>query len=139
MLMLCGHWAGTESTESPENSGNFSTAKMSFKCAHDSPIQCNIVPAEISNATPALGYVYSFAEDSKKDVYILTRSGVYRAARPSRCNFLCAKEHAVNSVTHGQRSCSHLSTKLFKGHKDVPFFLLSYLVLYTGLYLVNYH
>lgn len=129
-------WAGTES---PENSGNFSTAKMPFKCAYDSPIQCNIVPAGISNATPALGYVYSFAEDNKKDVYMLTSRGVYRVARPSRCNFLCAKEHAVNSVTHGQRSCSPMSTELFRGHKDVLFFLLSYLVLYTGFHLVNYH
>ncbi|TQD88904.1 hypothetical protein C1H46_025496 [Malus baccata] len=97
-------WAGTEA---PEYSGNFSTAKISFRRAHDSPVQCNSIGAAgNSSYAPALGYIFSFAEDSKKDVYVLTSCGVYRVGRPSRCNFICGKEHAVNSVTHGQRSCS---------------------------------
>ena len=80
-------WAGVEN---PENSGNFSTSKIPFGCAHDSPIQCKSVP---QSTLPALGYIYSFGEDNSKDILILASSGVYRVVRPSRCNYTCSKEN----------------------------------------------
>lgn len=83
---LYGHdiWAGTEV---PKNSGNFSSANVSVRCANDSTIPCSSDPA--SNQ-PALGYILSFAEDNNKDVYILSSNGVYRVARPSRCSYQCS-------------------------------------------------
>lgn len=122
-------WAATEN---PENSGNFSTANISFRCAHDSPIQCNIVAGSY---TPSLGYVYSFAEDNNKDVYVLASTGVYRVARPSRCNFTCATENVVDLGTHRQHSDSPMSRNLFEGRKYITFFLSFFLVLYP----VNYY
>lgn len=110
-------WAGTET---PEYSGNFSTAKISFRCAHDSPGQCNSIGAAgNSSYTPALGCIFSFAEDKKKDVYVLTSCGVYRVGRPNRYNFICGKEHAINSVTHGQRLCA--TDMLFFGDRNVTY------------------
>ncbi|XP_021747995.1 HIPL1 protein-like [Chenopodium quinoa] len=81
-------WAATEN---PENSGNFSTAAMPFSCAKDSPLQCSTAPG---TTLPALGYIYSFAQDNRKDVLILASTGVYRVVRPSRCNYACSKEIA---------------------------------------------
>ncbi|XP_051123218.1 HIPL1 protein isoform X2 [Andrographis paniculata] len=81
-------WAGTES---PINSGKFTSAKIPFKCASDSPLRCTIVPGI---DLPSLSFIFSFGEDNKKDVYLLTNSGVYRIVHPSRCNYTCAKENA---------------------------------------------
>ncbi|XP_010272186.1 PREDICTED: HIPL1 protein [Nelumbo nucifera] len=82
-------WAGSET---PENSGNFTTHLISFNCARDSPIQCT---AGSGSALPALGYIFSFGEDNKKDVYILASSGVYRVVRPSRCGYTCSEENST--------------------------------------------
>ncbi|XP_015967680.1 HIPL1 protein [Arachis duranensis] len=79
-------WAATED---PENSGNFSTNKTPFKCAHDSAIKCDSAPG---SSLPALGYIFSFGEDNNKDVYILASAGVYRVVRPSRCSYACSLE-----------------------------------------------
>lgn len=79
-------WAATES---PENSGNFTTTAMPFRCAHDSPIDCGAIPG---TTMPALDYIYSFGQDNRKDIYILASKGVYRVVRPSRCNYSCSKE-----------------------------------------------
>ncbi|KAL2924951.1 HIPL2 protein [Bienertia sinuspersici] len=79
-------WAALEN---PENSGNFSTAELSFSCAKDSPQQCGAVPG---TTLPALGYIYSFAQDNRKDILLLASTGVYRVVRPSRCNYACSKE-----------------------------------------------
>ncbi|XP_074309786.1 HIPL1 protein-like [Silene latifolia] len=75
--------------ENPENSGNFSSDALPFSCAHDSPMPCGAVPG---TTLPALGYIYSFAQDNNKDIFILASSGVYRVVRPSRCNYACSKE-----------------------------------------------
>ncbi|XP_061373510.1 HIPL1 protein-like [Gastrolobium bilobum] len=88
-------------TESPENSGNFTNAKISSRCAHDSPMPCSFVEG---SASPTMGYVYSLAEDNKKDIYYLTSTGVYRVARPSRCNYLCTKEKVVGLQNNMPRS-----------------------------------
>uniref|UniRef100_A0A2N9EC86 Glucose/Sorbosone dehydrogenase domain-containing protein n=1 Tax=Fagus sylvatica TaxID=28930 RepID=A0A2N9EC86_FAGSY len=82
-------WAGAES---PENSGNFTTTRIPFSCAHDSTIPCNTIPG---SSLPTLGYIYSFGEDNMKDIFILASSGVYRVARPSRCNYTCSKENVT--------------------------------------------
>ncbi|KAE8681342.1 HIPL1 protein [Hibiscus syriacus] len=79
-------WAATED---PENSGNFSTSSVPFSCARDSPLQCSSVP---NSAVAALGYIYSFGQDNNKDIHLLSSSGVYRVAAPSRCNYRCSAE-----------------------------------------------
>ncbi|XP_073056443.1 HIPL1 protein-like isoform X1 [Primulina eburnea] len=79
-------WTGFEN---PINSGNFSSNKISFTCANDSPISCTFAP---NSPLPALSYIFSFGEDNNNDVYLLTNSGVYRIVRPSRCKYTCAKE-----------------------------------------------
>ncbi|KAJ4851362.1 hipl1 protein [Turnera subulata] len=86
-------WAGIET---PENSGNFTANRIPFSCAKDSPLQCTSVPG---SALPALGYLFSFGEDNKKDVFILASSGVYRVVPPSRCNYSCSKENATATTT----------------------------------------
>ncbi|XP_051122013.1 HIPL1 protein-like [Andrographis paniculata] len=79
-------WAASET---PQNSGNFTSSDTPFSCAPDSPIKCDLV---INTNLPALQYIFSFGQDNRKDVYILTQSGVYRVVRPSRCNYSCSKE-----------------------------------------------
>ncbi|KAK8694983.1 hypothetical protein V6N13_072526 [Hibiscus sabdariffa] len=88
-------WAATED---PENSGNFSTSTIPFSCARDSPLQCSTVP---ESALAALGYIYSFGQDNSKDIYLLTSSGVYRVATPSRCNYTCSKENVTAVASPG--------------------------------------
>ncbi|KAK2663914.1 hypothetical protein Ddye_002488 [Dipteronia dyeriana] len=82
-------WAANEN---PENSGNFTTNKIPFSCAHDSPTRCNSLQG---SDLPSLGYIFSFGEDNRKDIFILASEGVYRVVRPSRCNYTCSKETAV--------------------------------------------
>ncbi|KAF9604274.1 hypothetical protein IFM89_004980 [Coptis chinensis] len=96
-------WAGTES---PANSGNFSSALVPFTCARNSPMQCNLVAG---SSLPAWGYIFSFGEDNRKDIYILTTNGVYRVARPSRCNYACSKEIVNVAGTPGHHSDSFRS------------------------------
>lgn len=86
-------WAGTES---PENSGKFNSTTISFSCAQDSPLPCSSVP---ERPFPSLGYIFSFGEDNKKDVYLLASSGVYRIVSPSRCNYNCSKENVTSIVS----------------------------------------
>ncbi|XP_065876827.1 HIPL1 protein-like isoform X2 [Euphorbia lathyris] len=88
-LYAGGMWTGTET---PENSGNFTSNRIPFSCAKDSPIQCTSVPG---SSLPSLGYIFSFGEDNQKDIYILASSGVYRVVRPSRCSYSCSTETAV--------------------------------------------
>ncbi|XP_039130293.1 LOW QUALITY PROTEIN: HIPL1 protein-like [Dioscorea cayenensis subsp. rotundata] len=85
-------WAGTES---PESSGNYTSTLLPFSCAKDSLIPCDSVAG---SSLPSLGYIFSFGEDNRKDVFILTSKGVYRVVRPSRCNYACAKEKNTNDV-----------------------------------------
>lgn len=86
-------WAAAEI---PTNSGNFTTSSIPFSCARDSPLECNSVP---NTNLAALGYIYSFGEDNKKDLYILASTGVYRVVRPSRCNYSCTKEKKTQVET----------------------------------------
>ncbi|XP_022994579.1 HIPL1 protein-like [Cucurbita maxima] len=85
-------WAGTET---PKNSGNFTTNDIPFSCAPDSPIPCSSTPG---SPLPALGYVFSFGEDNDKDIYVLTSSGVYRFVPPSRCKYTCSLENVTTTV-----------------------------------------
>ncbi|GAA0142090.1 protein-binding activity modulator [Lithospermum erythrorhizon] len=81
--------------ENPKDSGKFTSASLPFACARDSPIQCTTTP---NSPLPAIGYVFSTGQDNKKDVYILTSTGVYRVVRPSRCNYTCSKENATTNA-----------------------------------------
>ncbi|KAL4361567.1 hypothetical protein GQ457_04G016050 [Hibiscus cannabinus] len=114
-------WAATED---PENSGNFSTSTIPFSCARDSPLQCSTVP---DSALAALGYIYSFGQDNSKDIYLLTSSGVYRVATPSRCNYSCSKENvtAVASPSPTTSPPSH-------ANQLSPVILLSALLLFMA-------
>ncbi|ONK74813.1 uncharacterized protein A4U43_C03F10400 [Asparagus officinalis] len=85
-------WAGTES---PENSGNYSSKLIPFGCSKQSPIPCETVAG---SSLPSLGYIYSFSEDNNKDVFLLTLKGVYRVVPPSRCNYSCPKEKISNTT-----------------------------------------
>jgi len=122
-------WAAAET---PTGSGNFTTASIPFSCAADSPMECQSVP---NSHLAALQYVFSFGEDNRKDVFILTSSGVYRVVSPSRCNFTCAKEKVtpvssppVTSPPSVTSPTSH-SQKSMEPHKELVLFLLSLLLL----------
>ncbi|KAL3819345.1 hypothetical protein ACJIZ3_005250 [Penstemon smallii] len=91
-------WGGSEN---PIDSGNFTSSKVAFNCARDSPLNCTFSP---ESSVPALSYIFSFGEDNNKDVFLLTNSGVYRIVRPSRCNYSCAKENASSVVSPGPAS-----------------------------------
>ncbi|XP_059655942.1 HIPL1 protein-like [Cornus florida] len=115
-------WAAAET---PKNSGNFTTSTIPFGCARDSPIQCTFKP---SSTLPALGYIYSFGQDNRKDVYILTSSGVYRVVRPSRCNYTCSKEN-VTAVANPAPPPASSFSQLTKPQKELMLFLSSLLLL----------
>ncbi|KAH9604586.1 hypothetical protein KSS87_000936 [Heliosperma pusillum] len=86
-------WVGTER---PEKSGNFTSARMPWNCAKDSPLKCNTNPG---SHDAAIGYAFSFGEDNRKDIYLLASSGVYRIVHPSRCGFACSKDKQSNSMS----------------------------------------
>ncbi|KAK8954065.1 HIPL1 protein [Platanthera zijinensis] len=85
-------WAGIEN---PESSGIYNTTKLPFACAKDSPIACESVEG---SPLPSLGIVYSFAEDSDGEIYVLASKGVFRVVRPSRCGYACASEIHEDAV-----------------------------------------
>lgn len=88
-------WTGTET---PENSGNYSSKIIPFGCSKESPMPCEKVPG---SEAPLLQYIYSFGEDINKDVFLLTGKGVYRVVAPSKCGYSCPKEKVSegNNVT----------------------------------------
>lgn len=120
-------WAGAET---PENSGNFTTSKISFSCAKGSPIQCSSAP---ESSIPALGYIFSFGQDNQKDIYILTSTGVYRVARPSRCSYVCAKENvtAVETPSPTTSPSSH-GYRLDESFNNLMLLLSSFVLLLLG-------
>ncbi|KAI3885596.1 hypothetical protein MKX03_009294 [Papaver bracteatum] len=99
-------WAGTED---PENSGNFTTSKLSYSCAHNSPIQCS---SKDPSSHFSLGFVFSVGTDNNKDIFFLTGNGVLRVARPSRCNYACIKENLTTDEKPHQKSPSASSTNI---------------------------
>ncbi|ESR52921.1 HIPL1 protein [Citrus sinensis] len=122
-------WAASES---PENSGNFTTSKIPFSCARDSPIQCKVLPG---NDLPSLGYIYSFGEDNRKDIFILTSDGVYRVVRPSRCNYTCSKENTTASAGPGPAtSPNSFANRLCDPYNSLVLLFSSLLLLLLGLF-----
>lgn len=95
-------------TESGENSGKFSSVKISSSCAHNTPMQCSCMQG---NCSLQLGYVFSLAQDNNNDIYYLTSTGVYRVARPSRCSYFCSLEKVV-SLQHNKPHSSSSSSLL---------------------------
>ncbi|KAL9343524.1 hypothetical protein Peur_063955 [Populus x canadensis] len=85
-------WAGTEN---PKNSGNFTSTRLPVSCAHDTPIPCTTAAG---SSFPSLGFIFSFGQDNRKDMFILASSGVYRIARPSRCSYVCSMENVTAPV-----------------------------------------
>ncbi|KAI3454602.1 hypothetical protein Pfo_011265 [Paulownia fortunei] len=122
-------WAGTEN---PINSGKFTSSKISFNCAHDSPLSCTVTPG---SSLPALSYIFSFGEDNNKDVYLLTNSGVYRIVRPSRCNYTCVKENTSSVATPSPAASPPPSkASLLRG----PYETLLVLISFSCLLLMNF-
>nr|XP_033515136.1 HIPL2 protein-like isoform X1 [Nicotiana tomentosiformis]XP_033515137.1 HIPL2 protein-like isoform X1 [Nicotiana tomentosiformis] len=119
-----GIWSGTEN---PENSRNFTSSKIQYRCVQDSPIHCESIAEGIM---PAIGYVFSLGEDSRKDIYILTSTGVYRVARTSRCSYHCSKEKLVTSKPPPAAS---LSGELWKGVKHPALCISSIVLLLLNL------
>ncbi|CAN0900747.1 HIPL1 protein [Linum grandiflorum] len=104
-LYASSMWTGMET---PESSGNFTASTIPFSCAKDSPIPCTSVPG---SDFPSLGYIFSFGQDNRNDVYLLASSGVYRVVPPSRCNYVCSKENATAaSGTPGSASSPRSSS-----------------------------
>lgn len=116
-------WAAAET---PANSGNFTTTTIPFSCARDSPLECNSVP---NTNLAALGYIYSFGEDNKKDLYILASTGVYRVVRPSRCNYSCTKENATQVETPRTSPTSSSGNHLTSQNMEFAFSVSLILVL----------
>lgn len=88
-LYASAMWTGTEN---PESSGNYTSTQIPFSCSKDSPIPCDTAAG---SSLPSLGYIYSFGEDNRKDIYVLASKGVYRVVRPSLCDYTCPTEKAV--------------------------------------------
>ena len=119
-------WAATET---PENSGNFTSTKIPFSCGRDSPIQCTSLPG---SALPSLGYIFSFGEDNGKDNFILASSGVYRVVRPSRCNYTCSKENATADGSPGPTSPPSFASQLHGSFSRILALFSSLLLLLLG-------
>ncbi|KAF6175730.1 hypothetical protein GIB67_022732 [Kingdonia uniflora] len=117
-------WAADEI---PENSGNFTSTRVPFSCASNSPIQCDLVT---DSSVPALGYIFSFGEDNRKDIFLLASSGVYRVVRPSRCKYTCAKENVTDtgSPSPGLSSSPSSGNRLKALQKQFLFLLSSSLL-----------
>ncbi|KAG0484086.1 hypothetical protein HPP92_012170 [Vanilla planifolia] len=86
-------WAGVED---PEDSGNYSSSRIPFSCAKDTPMACDAVEG---SSLPSVGIIYSFAEDNNEDVYVLASKGVYRVVAPSRCSYSCSQESHLGGET----------------------------------------
>lgn len=113
-------WVGTED---PMGSSNYSNARVAYDCSARSPLSCTYTAG---SKTPNLGWIYSFGEDNRKDIYLLTASGVYRVTHPTNCNFVCkndlvaerpasgpdgssssrASSSTTNSLTNAFQSCN---------------------------------
>ncbi|OIV97086.1 hypothetical protein TanjilG_14000 [Lupinus angustifolius] len=121
-------WAATED---PTNSGNFSTNKIPFSCAQDSPIKCDSTPG---SSLPALGYIFSFGEDNMKDIYILASTGVYRIVPPSRCSYTCSLEKETTTAGHAPSptSPSHASSRWCNFYGNLFLQFSSFLLLLFG-------
>lgn len=91
-------WAGAEV---PVNSGNYTSTRMDFDCSENSPIPCDRVAG---SPLPDLGYVFSFGEDNRKDVFLLSSGGVYRIVPPSQCNYTCPLENTTDAGGSGSSS-----------------------------------
>lgn len=79
-------WVGTED---PIGSGNYSNAELAYNCSSKSPLPCTYAAG---SKTPTLQWIFSFGEDNRKNIYLLTASGVYRVTHPNDCNFVCKND-----------------------------------------------
>lgn len=121
-------WAGTES---PEDSGNYTSTMIPFSCSKQSPIPCESVAG---SPLPALGYIYSFAEDNSKDVFLLTSKGVYRVVQPSLCKYSCPEERiTTNSPPPPGPSSSARQLAYLKSN-----LIISLLLVFISLLVINF-
>lgn len=119
-------WGGTES---PVGSGNFTSSNIPLQCASDSPIPCSSETEPSASSSPPLGFIFSFGQDNNKDVYLLTITGVYRIARPSRCNFHCSLENTTSLPPSQQPDRSPPSSSLSKRLHNIGTLVVNFLAL----------
>ena len=93
-------WTGTET---PEGSGNYTSAVKPVSCSKTSPIACE---STAGSTDPLLGYIFSFGEDNSKDVFVLASKGVYRVVRPSLCGYTCPAEKLGRPATARRRQAA---------------------------------
>ncbi|KAG7954741.1 hypothetical protein I3843_11G035500 [Carya illinoinensis] len=125
-LYAAALWAGTES---PQDSGNFTSSEIPFSCAADSPLPCSLLKG---SSLPALGYAFSFGEDNNKDIFILTNSGVYRVVSPSRCNYTCSKENVTTVASPGPSPSNSRASQLSDPYNNLVLLFASLLLLLLG-------
>ncbi|XP_062104762.1 HIPL1 protein-like [Humulus lupulus] len=117
-----GMWAGAEN---PKDSGNFTSTKVPVNCAPDSPIPCS---DEFGRSVSGLGFIFSFGEDNRKDIFILSSNGLYRVVRPSRCSYICSSENATTPVrprSPPQSPHSSTGTRLRNSMLELLFFSIT--------------
>ena len=79
-------WTGIDNTD---GSGKYTSTSIPFSCSEKTPIPCD----ESTNSP--LGLIFSFGEDNKLDVFILSSQGVYRIIQPA----LCGYAHLIPATT----------------------------------------
>ncbi|KAI4998573.1 hypothetical protein ZWY2020_053915 [Hordeum vulgare] len=108
-LYASAMWTGSEA---PPSSGNYTSTLTPFSCSKNSPIPCETTDG---GPLPSLGYIFSFGEDNRKDVFILASKGVYRVVRPSLCGFACATEKPATTTEPPSGPSSSLASVTREG------------------------
>ncbi|KAM3713747.1 hypothetical protein ACJW31_01G279800 [Castanea mollissima] len=106
-----------------------------FRCAQDSPIQCSVAAG---SSLPSLGYIFSFGEDNRKEIFILSSSGVYKIVCPSRCsrcNYTCSKENVTDLTRPASVPSPFNSTRSRLSNPLVELLLLVFsLLVFFGMF-----
>ena len=87
---------GFTGLESPADSGNFTMSRMSFLCAGAaSPMTCGLKGQDLTND---LQYIFSFGEDTNRDLYLLTLAGVFRVTSGDKCGITSCSQNVLNGT-----------------------------------------
>lgn len=87
---------GFTGLESPADSGNFTMSRMSFLCAGAaSPMTCGVKGQDLTNN---LQYIFSFGEDTNRDLYLLTLAGVFRVTSGDKCGITSCSQNVLNGT-----------------------------------------
>lgn len=84
----------------------------------------------VLGSVPASGYLFSFAQDNNKDVYLLSSSGVYWIVPPSRCGYTCDLESTTTGPNPTPPSPRGSSANMLKGSTKI---ILVLVLFFLGL------